>query len=429
MVIRLGIVAGLLIMVWHQQLFAAGIKPLNNGYSAVAPQTAALLRAQPVTVEAAMAKSLPEMTGAVAAKIEEPIPTIDKPRLSVKLEKSADRILSSKDGVSAALGAALTATVSSNPVAVLVGGFAGVWAGEQKLSYNDNQSMELGDGASNLFRTVSKTFFRGGRALVDGSKRLADKTGKNINKLRYANAPMPMKGQEAKIKLDVESKPVANQSTSNAPKQMAATPIPAPTETEPKAMEPVVKEVQPPVMTAAKKSKPVAKEAPTMKAKKVAIKAPDKTKALKAATVEKKPSVVARVEERSVEKPKLVTKSKAETVLRANTKKLQSMPKLTESEVIPQPDLMLPELMQEDPRPWPEQAFVQKVEEQPEYRALTPPMGSPKASSFQAYTPPAESEQKAAVNVQQAVDCDTGGGKVSRGRLAWMECYYRMDEE
>lgn len=408
-------------MVWHQSLLAAEITPLTNGYSAVAPQTAALLRAQPATEEAAIAKSLHEMAESVEAKMEEPIPAADEPRLSVKLEKGADKILSSKDGVSAALGAALTATVSSNPAVVLVGGLAGIWASEQKVSYKDSESMPLGDGASSLFRTVSKTFFRGGRALVDGSKKLADKTGKNINKLRYANAPMPMKGQEPLIEMDVRSKPVVNQATSNTPKQMAATPDPAPTESELKVMEPVVKEVQPPVMTAAKKSKPVVKEA---SAKKVKTKASDKTKTQKVTTAEKEPAVVAQVKKIPVEKQKIVTKSRADTVLRANTKKLQSMPRLAEAKAISQP-----ELMRKDPRPWPEQAFVPEVEEQPVYRALTPKMNSPKASSFQAYTPPVESKQKVAVNVQQVVDCDGAGGKVSRGRLAWMECYYRMDEE
>lgn len=424
MVIRLGVVAGLLIIVWHQSLLAADIKPLTNGYSGVAPQTAALLRAQPVTEEASIAKSLPEMRESVTVKMEEPTPTVNEPRLSVKLEKGADKILSSKDGVSAALGAALTATVSSNPAAVLVGGLAGIWASEQSISYKDSKSIPLGDGASSLFRTVSKTFFRGGRALVDGSKKLADKTGRNINKLRYANAPMPLKGQEPKIKLDLEAKPAVEKKANNTQKKIAAAPIPAATKTKPKTMKPVVKKVQPPVIIAAKKPKSVAKEASAKTAEKVVKKNPVRSKAKKASTVEKKPPVVAQAKKKPIEKAKLVTKRKEDTILRANTKKLQPMPKLTAAEVIPQP-----EQMPEEPRPWPERAFELEKEEPPVHRVLKAQMKTAKASSFQAYTPSAESEQKVAVNAQQTVDCDGAGGKVSRGRLAWMECYYRMDEE
>lgn len=425
MVIRLGVVAGLLIMVWHQSLLAADIKPLTNGYSAVAPQTAALLRAQPINEEAAIAKSLPEMREVAPVAREEPIPAVGEPRLSVKLEKGADKILSSKDGVSAALGAAITATVSSNPAVVLVGGLAGIWASEQSISYNDRKSMPLGDGASSLFRTVSKTFFRGGRALVDGSKKLADKTGKNINKLRYANAPMPLKGQEEKIKPEVKAGPAVEKATSSIPKQLAAAPVPVPpTKPKPKAMEPAVKKALPPVMIAAKKTKSVAKEIPAKTAQKMAKKSPVKSKAKKAPIADKKSVVVAQVKKKPIKKAKLETKSKEDTILRANTKKLQSMPKLTVAEIIPQA-----ELMQEELRPWPEQALEREKEEPLVHRVLKVQMEPAKASSFQAYTPPAESEQKVAVNVQQAVDCDGAGSKVSRGRLAWMECYYRMDEE
>lgn len=412
---RLGIVAGLCIMVWHQSLLAADIEPLKNGYSAATPQTAALMQPEAVAEEPPMTFVSTESPAEAPLPMEKVEPLADESRLSVKLEKGADKILSSEDGVSAALGAALTATVSSNPAAVLVGGLAGIWAGDQRFSYCGCESMELGEKASSLFRTVSKTFFKGGRAIVDGSKKLVDKTGKNINKLRYANAPLPLKGQEPKIKEEVTDKPVVKKSETSPPKKMAA--APASVMPKPKTMKPAEKKILPPVITGTKKPMPLAKETPVKKEKQVAKKEPVKQKT-------QKPAAVAQVKKKPVEKPKLVTMKKEDTVLRANTKKLKPMPKLVVAETLPEP-----ELSQEEAKPWPEQDFQQPKDEPTVHRVLKAQMESSEPSSFQAYTPPADVEQKMAANVQQAVDCDGAGGKVSRGRLAWMECYYRMDEE
>lgn len=383
-----------------QQSAIADEAALNNGYAGVTPKAAALIRSGPT--------------------------------LSQKLERDTDRILSKKDGVSAAVGAALTATLTSNPAAVLVGGLAGIWVGEKEIAYCGCNKMQLGEQTSGLFRRVSRSLFKGGRKLGSKTKELAKKAGKAINRFATAGDPMPLTTAVRPMMLDADTE--APFQLRLNPEDQLTKPNPELKKAEPVIVQKIVKPVLPvvmqqPVKKKERKKKPVVVATKKPKKKSVKVKAKKKVKSLTNNTgtklakkkpmpkaIKKKPKVVPVAVAQATDRQVFNIDDLPKKILpRANNKNLQDMPKV---------DALTPVV--EPMQPWPEPQLAAVVKREP---LTTRIKGFEKPRrAIKPYVPNPNNlpAQKSNRKVSTAPDCDTNGDKISRGRLAWMECYYRM---
>ncbi len=398
-----------------------------------------------------------------------------KPSFVDGLEHNTHEVLGREDGVSAAIGAALTATITSNPGAVLIGGLAGIWVGEEDCGYEYCKKMKLGKKTSQLFRRVAGSVFKGGRALVSKTKQLAKKTGEKAQALRKANQPMPLGDQP------LEAKPIA--STLDAPQNMAAqqvAPEPVAAEMPQKALSKKAKATMqakaatPSGSTAKNINMAKAAKPPAKSAKKVSTKVAKKTAEMKSADkVKMRPTAVAK----SSSGAKKSTKSKAqasavkpkqspmasmdskpamaapdgrvavqaasdqssktmESMQVAQTKQLTAMPKVNTANTA---NAEKPAAKNND-RPWPEppaedidvKTATSSAEQisSPWQMPSTPPLPTMTAAQMNQSARQGQPARASAPEIKQAsADCDSQGSKISRGRLAWMECYYRMGQQ
>ena len=99
----------------------------------------------------------------------------------------------------------------------------------------------------------------------------------------------------------------------------------------------------------------------------------------------------------------------------------------TFSDKIPLFQLYRKPLINESPKneqPWPEEIYALPDEPELEQIENTPMGRNSKLQTASVYKTPVGKAKK-----MPMADCDRGGSKFARGRLAWMECYYRMDVE
>lgn len=365
------------------------VEPLDNGYAEVAPETAALLQAEPKIYE--------------------------------QMELGADDILSREDGVSAAVGAAITATITANPAAVLVGGLAGIWVGDRQ----DGKKIKLSEKISRVFRSTSSTLFKGGRILADKTKQLANHTKETAHKLKNARADMPLESQEPAL---------------------AATAVVAATRLKPKpkvamvaektALKPVARAIKAPIIkaeavnTEEAKAPALQKPAKLQKPKRVQLKPQEKpqTKPKRTATTEPqtakasatKKTPPAKIRAQNNTAPKVTP----EPLLAARSKILQNMPEMKADEADA-------EQQTNSARPWSEHQAeplaVGAPLEYTEYQETTED-SQDRTTRGPAYSvSPQDPTPTAVAATAHTPGCDSRGDKIARGRLAWMECYYRME--
>lgn len=391
------------------------------------------------------------------------------------LEHNTHEVLGREDGVSAAIGAALTATITSNPGAVLIGGLAGIWVGEEDCGYEYCKKMKLGKKTSQLFRRVAGSVFKGGRALVSKTKQLAKITGEKARALRKANQPMPL-GEQPLEATAIASTLDAPQNT--AAQQMAPEPvaaempqkarsITAKTTMQAKAAVPVIsaskqaspKKTKVKASSAAKSASKIADKAnkrPTAIAKSSAANAVKKSAENKTQTKTAEPqqSTMAGKESKSAAPAAdstgtdqgaseesiaqgVVKENAMESMQVAQSKQLTAMPKVNSTADTTKAEK--PAAKNND-RPWPEppaenidvktaQSSAEKISS-PWQMPSTPPLPTMTAAQMNQGVRQGQAAQANAPEIKQAsADCDSQGSKISRGRLAWMECYYRMGQQ
>lgn len=297
--------------------------------------------------------------------------------LEMELEESVNAAIDAAiEKASAAAGKALTPAEKS-------AGFAAIWDGEKRFAYCECEKMQLGEKASRLFSTVSQTFFNESNTLARSAKQPEQTVSSSQEKKPKASAKkmQPVLSNMMSAKVQVEA----------APEDDIVVPAP----------------------------------------KKAAAPRPKKMTVAEIAAANPAP------------KPELNT----------GRRELVPMPKVQSPQqaVITQPAApSIEEPAVSEARPWPEQGFASvtagegddasmpsanaaanaKSAAMASRPAISSGEDSPMpqaADDFKAYSAPEENQNIAAnVAPSSAPDCDTSGSKMSRGRLAWMECYYRI---
>ena len=363
--IRFLLLSALCVVFYMAPINAEEVSPLKNGYSNVTPESAALLRNGSATISQPVLLDEASLNQAMA-EIDEIANLASGPVLNELVEPEVPEV--PEENMMEEVALADTKSINSQPQ--FSDGLTGIWSAESQYAYCDCEKMKLGDRAARLFSTVSKTFFN-----------------------TYKKTPITKK-----------KKPAAKKSSTASKKPSA----------------PAIKKAIPVV------TKPAAANAPEPdKLKTTKKKEPSSSLSRKKAVVEK--TVIAKPEE-------AVNTVLIQDDKKSIPKKLHAMPKvntatpMTETQVGSDTTL-----------PWPKNKNKNKnknkkttdgtPEEKNSVLVNTTKTPAPPTSEmeFKAYTAPSsDNTTKPAATTTSALDCDGEGDRLARGRLAWMECYYRM---